>query len=421
MAVDISKVNKRNHILFYVYYFVIFFGGAVQGSFFGMYLNNRGMSAANVGLMNGIIQVLGLVLFPLWGKLADRVSNKNIILIGTQIACIIVLFGFFLTENVLMIAIVNVLFSLVHNPVMYLYESITMQHVKTNGWIYSPIRMSGTIGYAVMAVVAGFFLGQNDNLIFPIYIGSMAISTIVALMLPKTPRMGNQVVEKKVKGEKVAKGESVYSLLKNKRILGVLFLSGIYTMSTGFNMSYYGIHMTELGGDYIYVGIANMIMAFAECPFHVGPGRKWLKKIGVEKAMLIVMAFGTVRWVLAGLCNNPWIFVWTMAFNGIMLVPNTVGVTEFIYDQAPDHLKVSAQTSLKSPFAIAGQLFANFVLGRLLVGLFDNAGLPGIRIVYVCMAPICLISGLIVGIPILIREKAEKAARAAAQQVHVEE
>lgn len=396
------ETKKKGASLFYIFYFVVFFGGAIHGSFLNLYLNNAGMDSETIGLVNGIIQIISLAAFPMWGAMADRASSKNKVLMIQLIGSILLLIAFSQAKSLLALGIVMVVFSLVHDPMASIYETITLEHANKNGWNYSPIRMSGTIGYAVMAVVAGFWLSSKESLIFPLYIGGMAVSAVFAFMLPKTKPVKKPVSEKK------EKTESVYVLLKNRRVRNVLVLFMIYTLSNTFNRTYYGIYMTQLGGNYTMVGIANMIMALAEIPFHVGPGRKWVKKMGIEKMLLVVMAVGTVRWTVAATCQNAWILVMTMAFNGIMLVPVIVGLVEFLYDSAPDHLKASAQTALKSPFQVGGQLIAT-LLGGKLVGIFNAAGLPGIRLVYMCLAPLCLIAGLMVGIPMLKRERAEKA------------
>ena len=391
--------NLSKKRLFYIFYFAVFLGGGIQGSFLNLYLNQAGMDKSTVGFLNGMIQILCLAVFPLWGIAADRAKYKNSVLIIQLAATIAALFAFAIFKSVWMIAVIMVVFSLVHNPMPSIYETITMANVKENGWVYSPIRMSGTIGYSLMALIAGFWLSKREGLLFPIYIGVTLIAFIFALMLPKTRGTGAYAPEKK----KSDLG-SILILLKNKKIRNVLILSSIYTLTNTFNGTYYAMYMTELGGAYFLIGVGHMIMGLSEIPFHVGPGSRWLKKLGIEKSMVIVMLVGTVRWLVAAVCKSPIILVITMAFNGIMLVPTIVGLIEFLYDEAPDDLKTTAQTALKSPFQLAGQLIGNFA-GAALVGRI------GIRSVYLLCAPICLLAGLYVGIPLLIGDLKAKKSR----------
>ena len=401
--------KRENPLIFYIFYFVVFFGGAIYGSFISMYLSNAGMKSETIGLVNGIIQIISLVAYPVWGILADRAKTKNTVLIIELILIIATLVFFNFAKGVLMLAIAMIVFSIFNQPMHGVYETITIEHARLNNWKYSPIRMTGTFGFSLMALLAGFWLSKEETLIFPIYIGSMILTLICAFCLPKTENIRRQR-EEKTEGKK----ESVYVMLKNKRVRNVLILMATYMMCNSFNGTYFGIFMGKLGGDYTHVGIANMIMGLAEVPFHIGPGRRWMQRIGVEKSMLCVMAAGTIRYTIAAFSQNPWVLVWTMAFNGIMLVPTIVGVVEFLYNMAPDHLKTSAQNALKSPFQIGGMLIANLVFGRI-AGMLDAAGHEGIRIVYMGLGPICLIVGLIIGIPILRRRTTEDEEEAQAE------
>jgi len=192
------ETKKKSPAIFYTYYFVIFLGQAIHGSFLTMYLNGAGMDEATIGLVNGIIQIISLAAFPMWGNIADRASSKNKVLIIGMIMSIGLLVAFSYAKSVFMLAVVMVAYSVVYYPLAGIYETISMEHVAKNGWNYSPIRMSGTIGYAVMAVIAGFWLSEKEDLIFPIYIITMVIAAICALALPKTK--GTAPLKKKESG-----------------------------------------------------------------------------------------------------------------------------------------------------------------------------------------------------------------------------
>lgn len=392
-------MKKKSPLIFYIYYFVIFLALSIQGSFLSLYLNGAGLSSQLIGFINGLIQVITLLILPIYGRIADRASSKNkVLLIGiAMVVFMMVLFS--MAKSVLTLCIMMVLFSVMNNPLASVYETITMEFVSKNGYQYSPIRMSGTISFSIMALIAGFVLSKNEKLIFPLYIAMMAITFIVACMLPKIKGTPKQKQENKG-------GASVYSLLKMRKFRNVLLLLLVFSMGTAFNSTYYGIYMTQMGGSYAYVGVANMLLGLSEIPFHVGRGRKWLQKIGIERSMLLVMAVGTVRWIIAGVCHNPIVLVLTMGFNGVMLVPTIVGMVEFLYDNAPEGLKVSAQTSLKTSFQFGGQLIANIV-GGALVGMLDAMGVPGIRTVFLILSPVFMIAGILVYFSIRKGEREE--------------
>ncbi len=377
-------MQKDKKILFYLYYFVIFFSTAIYTSFLNLHLNSLGVPSSTIGVVNGVSRALTLVALPYWGRFADRAPSVNIVLIIAQVSSIVLMLVFQQSRTVFMLCFMLILFTVFYNPITSLYETIGVSSASLNGWDYSPIRMSGTLGYALMSYLSGNVLSKNQDLIFPVFIGSMLLATGIAVFLP-TISIRKDAGETK----QTAKG-SAFSLLKDPHILSVMLLLMAYAMGSAFNSTYFGIFMMELGGDYRLVGISHMLLALSELPFHLGPGRRFLKKIGVERSLQLGISVGVLRWIIVGTCKSPVVLCLSMLFNGIMLVPTIVGLVEYINQVAPPHLRASAQSGLRATFQVVGQLTAT-ILGGSLIGLFDRLGLEGIRYMYLALSPIFLL------------------------------
>lgn len=378
-------MQKDKKILFYLYYFVIFFSTAIYTSFLNLHLNNLGVPSSTIGVVNGVSRLLTLLALPYWGRFADRAVSVNLVLIIAQVSSVVLMFVFQQSKTVFMLCFMLILFTVFYNPITSLYETIGVSSASLNGWDYSPIRMSGTLGYALMSYLTGNVLSKNQNLIFPVFIGSMLLATGIALFLPTI-----SIRKERTDGAEEQPKGSAFSLLKDPHILSVMLLLMAYAMGSAFNSTYFGIFMVELGGDYRLVGISHMLLALSELPFHLGPGRKFLKKIGVERSLQLGISVGVIRWIVVGTCRSPAVLCLSMLFNGIMLVPTIVGLVEYINQVAPPHLRASAQSGLRATFQVVGQLSAT-ILGGLLVGLFDRMGLTGIRYLYLALSPISLL------------------------------
>ncbi len=389
--------------IFYLFYFNIFLFGVVQGSFVSMYLTEKGVPSSYIGIISGVIQILCLGMASLYGAIADNAKSKNKVLIAMLCVAIVLLYIFSKATTITMVVLFQILFTITYQPMMGVYESMAIECSKRYGYAYSPIRMSGTIGYAVMAVISGFWLNKNKEMLFPILLGTMALTLITAFFLPEVGK-----AERKAESTEKYDIREVYALLKDKSVLRVLIMYLFYMLCNSFSHTYFGIYMTQLGGDYAWVGIGNMILAVSEFPFYFGPGRRFLQKLGVEKAQLFVLCLGAVRWVIVGMCHSPLVLTLTMLFNGIMLVPNATQVVEFLNEKAPDHLKSSVQTALRTPFSTAGNLIASFG-GGALVGLFNSMGLDGVRLAFLCCAPLTLIAVILIAPSVLRSAKSEQA------------
>ena len=382
--------------IFYLFYFNIFLFGVVQGSFVSMYLTEKGVPSNYIGIISGVIQVLCLLIAQLYGAIADNARSKNRVLITILCVSIVLLYVFSKVTSIIMVILFQILFTITYQPMMGVYESMAIECSRRYGYAYSPIRMSGTIGYAVMALISGFWLNKNKEMLFPILIGTMILTLITAFFLPevgKTERNKDGAAEKYDIRE-------VYALLKDKSVLRVLIMYLFYMLCNSFSHTYFGIYMTQLGGDYAWVGIGNMILAVSEFPFYFGPGRRFFLKLGVEKSQLFVLCLGAIRWLIVGSCHSPLVLTLTMLFNGVMLVPNATQVVEFLNEKAPDNLKSSVQTALRTPFSTAGNLIASFG-GGALVGLFNSMGLDGVRLAFLCCAPLTLVAVLLIAPSVL--------------------
>ena len=384
--------KKDSPLIFYIFYFVVFFGNAIQGSFLTLYLTNAGLPQSTVGLLNGITQCLSLIVLPVVGRLADKAPTKNRVLCIELLIAIVTLILFSRAKNIIAICIFRVAYSLFFMPIASVYQTITMEYANKNGWDYGPIRMTGTIGFSLMALAAGLGMNKNISMIFPFLIGSYVLTFILALMLPESRRVDRPLTEGAKEGSDASR---IFSILKNRRVRNVMMMYFMYSFATSLNNMYFGLYTRQLGGTMTMVGLGSMILGFSELPFHLGPGKRWLERIGLEKSMLVVITAGIIRWAVCALTKNAWVMVFTMAFNGIMLVPVTIGLVKFLYDNAPEDLKVTAQTSLHSSVSVAAMLLADFG-GSLVHTLLERARMDPIKNQYVLLVPL-FIAVLLIG------------------------
>ncbi|MBP0970309.1 MAG: MFS transporter [Oscillospiraceae bacterium] len=410
MKADKDTGKKDSPLIFYIFYFVVFFGNAIQGSFLTLYLTNAGLPQSTVGLLNGITQCLSLIVLPVVGRLADKAPTKNRVLCIELLIAIVTLILFSRAKNIIAICIFRVAYSLFFMPIASVYQTITMEYANKNGWDYGPIRMTGTIGFSLMALAAGLGMNKNISMIFPFLIGSYVLTFILALMLPESRRVDRPLTEGAKEGSDASR---IFSILKNRRVRNVMMMYFMYSFATSLNNMYFGLYTRQLGGTMTMVGLGSMILGFSELPFHLGPGKRWLERIGLEKSMLVVITAGIIRWAVCALTKNAWVMVFTMAFNGIMLVPVTIGLVKFLYDNAPEDLKVTAQTSLHSSVSVAAMLLADFG-GSLVHTLLERARMDPIKNQYVLLVPL-FIAVLLIGYTSMKRGEREDTQSASEQ------
>lgn len=399
--------NPKSPWRFYIFYIIVFCGGAVQGSFMGLYLTEMGVPVQTLGVINGVTQIVSLFTLPILGRIADRAPSHNMVMDIGYLITISVFTAFMFIRNITTIVLLRFCYSIIATPLNSVYDTIAMEQSRLRGWDYQPMRWMGTLGYSVMSYVSGFILNGEIKTIFPVMIVCYIATFIVGLMPPVAPRTMRVVASpNEPKGK-----ESVYSILKDRQVRNVLIMFFIYSLAGTTNNTYFGNYNQELGGTLTMIGIAHAILGFSEFPFHLGPGKRWLQKIGVERSMVMVLLVGTFRWTICALTNNATVLMWTMALNGAMLVPVIIGLSKFLFDHAPEGLKVTAQTSLRSTVSVIAMLISDFG-GSAVFHLFERSGLNPYKGMYWLMVPLSFI-GAMIGLSSVRKRESEEKAEAA--------
>ena len=180
--------NPKSPWRFYIFYIIVFCGGAVQGSFMGLYLTEMGVPVQTLGVINGVTQIVSLFTLPILGRIADRAPSHNMVMDIGYLITISVFTAFMFIRNITTIVLLRFCYSIIATPLNSVYDTIAMEQSRLRGWDYQPMRWMGTLGYSVMSYVSGFILNGEIKTIFPVMIVCYIATFIVGLMLPVAPR-----------------------------------------------------------------------------------------------------------------------------------------------------------------------------------------------------------------------------------------
>lgn len=327
------KKRTRDYIFLYSFYALYFVSLGIT-SFNSKYFGEIGMSNAQIGILTSVPGIVGIFFQPIWGVFSDRVKYKRTVLfIATLVGGSVYFFTGF-TESFWPILIGMTAITIFFLPVTPVSSSISLEYTEKFGGSFGPIRMSGTIGYQIGALVIGFILVGSLRGIFKI-IGIMVIlCCIVALLLP--PVEGHQHGRKKV---------SYLSLLNDKRMLLLLSMTFIGTTTSMFYMSFFTKRLGDLGFDNGITGIITVISVFLEIPFLFFSQRLY-KKLTMWHWLLIGFGLNAVRWVALGFANTvPVIILANLPAVSIMACFEFFPAI-YINDHTMPELKGSAQSLL---------------------------------------------------------------------------
>ena len=98
--IKFERNNPRSPWIFYIFYIIVFCGGAIQGSFMSLYLTEIGVPVRTLGIINGVTQIVSLATLPILGRLADRAPSKNLVMDIGYVITIAIFTAFMFIKNV---------------------------------------------------------------------------------------------------------------------------------------------------------------------------------------------------------------------------------------------------------------------------------------------------------------------------------
>ena len=206
-----------------------------------------------------------------------------------------------------------------------------------DGEPFGPVRMAGTVAFAIISPLAGAIIGDNWDLSIWMSGGLLLVAALVTFLLPNVA--GHQ-------SERGRQQMKFTELFKQKELLLLLGFVTPLQISMGYFYTYFGLHFTELqGANSALLGLCYTISSLAEVPFLLMSGRLY-KRFGAGKLLISAGVSVTIRWLLLGSLTNVYAVMATQLFHGWGFIVMTVTMAYYVNDHVPDELKASGQMLL---------------------------------------------------------------------------
>lgn len=317
---------------FLALYALTYMANAVYNTFIPVYLNHNGYSQAEVGTLLALGPFVAAFAIPLWGLAGDRAANKNPILkllvLGSAAA--IVLYP--LINNYFYLFAVISIFTCFQSSINPISDAITLEYLEVKKRNFGLIRMAGTVGFALMSVIAGTIAKQNINYIFVLFFMIAAVTFFSVLQLPLVK--GHQS-----KGIKV----SPWLLMKNRELVILISLNFVIQATFGFYYSFFPIYFKQSGGSSALLGWAMLVTSLSEIPFLLFADRI-IKRFGIKLTLLASVLVISVRWGLLHYITDVNTILAIGVLHGFSFIVFAFCMATYINKNVPKELRASGQT-----------------------------------------------------------------------------
>jgi len=346
-------------------------------SYIGLYYAEIGLDNGQIGLISAIMAAIGIISQPIIGTISDKSNRKNRVLRFTLLFCTLsTLLIPFAKKEFLLVTVTISIFSIFNNAISPLSDTITLELAKRDGFKFSKVRMAGSLGYAIMAAVAGKIFSINIMYLFPVYFVLRALAYGTSFLIPPVSGYKNSEIIVSFK-----------ELFRDKKLNLLYVYIFILSCTQGFFYSFHAIYSKQVGITTDIIGIGVMLGSFSQFPFMLYFDKIY-NKLGIFKILTIAGFAYVLRWVLyaTALNNQTILLLWCMhGFNYMMVY---LCITEYVHLNVPKELHTR------------GQMMNTIILFGIsnIIGVYfggEISTFTGIGPVFMYSAVICLIAVII--------------------------
>lgn len=360
-------------------YFFYFASVGIYAVFLNVHFYNIGLSGLEIGLVNTLIPLMGMLGSPLWGVLADRSGQLRRLLLLAAAGSLAAVMALFPARTLTWILILIGVFAFFQGPLVPLLDTLTLNLLGGRRHLYGRQRIFGTLGYILTALTLGGLIERYGS---PALFGGYGLVMLLVLaslrFLP--PRQAAMPA-----GIRLDLGLFV------REWRWLAFALSLFFLGIALNglQAFLAIYIQDLGGGERLIGLAFALTAISETPIMLAGG--WLiQRFGSRRLLRLAFLLYAVRLLLYSLAPSAG---WVVGF-GLMhgLTFGLYWISSVAYT---DELAAGQMTATAHNLRAAVLYLAN-LLGSLLGGwLYD---MSGGRVMFQVMAALALLAFFLSGL-----------------------
>ena len=341
--------------------------------FLPVVLRDRGLSAAEIGVVLAIAAAAGFISTPLWGHVGDGRLGAERTLVIASIAAGAAALPLVLAHSFLAVTVVVVLVTAARSAMASLSDAIALEHLGDDRAQYGNVRLWLSLGWAISACVWGIVLQTGSLDWMPwVYAGCVVVVALAAYTLG---------------GRRTLHEASEVGARRAMLVALAPFLVSLLLLFAAFNatFSFVSLRIRELGGGLFVVGGATALQAIAEAPVMRATPR--LNGIVGHRALYVVGSlFFFVSFLAWAFLDDPLAIALVKLVAGVGFALVYVGSVLLVDDLVPPALRGTGQGLAKAvSFGLSP------ILGSLAGGaIYDYAG-P--RALFLVCAGAALVAG----------------------------
>jgi predicted MFS family arabinose efflux permease len=349
--------NRIQLRLLKIYYFTQFGALGALFPFLPLFFVNRKLSAGELSWLMALIPISSLLVPPFWAALADSRQRRSLFLALASFGCGISLLGLYASSSFAAYLSAMAAFCFFRAPVVSLVDAIAHALLAEDRLRYALIRVWGSIGFAIFALLSGVLKGATHSLLLLGGSGGIyLVSAIVALGLKQARR-----------DEKVPVGLPVIGLLRQPAMILLLLATASYYAGHSTFDVYFGLHLKALHHGEAFVGLAWAVGVSAEVGVLLFAHRV-LHRVASGPLLVLSATAAALRWWLLASAESQVALLCIQPLHGLTFGLWYVSMVKQLHDRAPEAVRATVHSvamaamglGMVAGYLAGGELFERY-------------------------------------------------------------
>lgn len=270
-------------LFFFAYYGFV----GVFSPYASLYFADRGMDAAEIGVLLSLTQVMRVFGPNLWGWVADHSQKRVLVLRGTAAAAVLAFACLFAGRNFAQYLAVMVVFNFFTSAQGPLSEALMLSEMRGDLTHYGRLRLWGSVGFIFSVLVAGQLLDWRGIRLMP----WIALALLVLVFFSNMRMKESRAVQAS------PDTPSVLALLGRGDVF--TFFTSTFLMIAAHASLYvfYSLYLAENGYSKTMIGLMWSLGVVAEIGFFFYQAPIF-RRFGVPRLMVACLLIAVVRFLL---------------------------------------------------------------------------------------------------------------------------
>lgn len=285
---SVNRVAKPEQSLNFALFFFAYYGYVgIFSPYASLFFEERGLSAAQIGVLMSLLQVMRIFGPNVWGWVADYRSQRVAVLRVTSLAAVMSFCGMFFGQTFAYFFAVMVIVNLFTSAQGPLSEALMLSAMRGDLTHYGRLRLWGSVGFIVSVMAAGQLLDWYSVELMPWL--ALIMLAMVSLV---TFRMREEVpiVHR-------SDSPSVMSVLRKREVWSFFTSTFLMVAAHASLYVYYSLYLSQIGYSKTVIGLMWSLGVIAEIIFFFYQ-EPLFKRFGVKNLMFISLAIGVIRFLM---------------------------------------------------------------------------------------------------------------------------